>query len=330
MIIKEYDLEQHLHPLNSMLYLVFGSDTYLLNQASMRIKQVYSANQETDTQTLHLNKSITWTDVIQQANSYSLLADQVFIDVRYTQKSFDASAKSLILSYLEKPNPKSLILIRAPEVPSKALSWLANQQKALLIQVSALSPKLLQNWIIKQLKQYELRFEHKVPFIIQQHTQNNMHACAQIIEKLCLVCEPNDIITTNFVLKYLDDQSEYPNYELTEACLTADLSKAIQRLRQAQNHHTEPTLILWFLTQEIRQLIALQHQLKQNNNIQQACQALKIWPSRVGNYAQGVKRLSYDKLLTLLQLAQRIDQNLKSYQSQSIWTDLEQLIILMC
>jgi DNA polymerase III subunit delta len=330
MIIKEQDLDQYIKQLNFKLYLFHGTDQYLLNQAAIKVKQAYTSLAETDVQVLHLNTATTWHEVIQHANSYSLLSDQVLIDVRCTQKSFDAAAKKLILKYLDKPNPNSLIIIRAPEIPSKSLTWLSNNQQALLINATALSSKLLQNWITQQLKQQKLNFAAQVPLFIQQYTQNNMYACAQIIEKLSLICDTKDQITIEFVAKYLDDQSELPLYELTAACLAADSLKAIQLLRKAQNHHPEPTLVLWYLTQEIRQLLTLQHKIKQDFSINQACQELNIWSSRIAIYTQCVRRLSYEKLLNLLQTAQIIDQKLKTYQTNNIWLEIENLALMLC
>ena len=138
---------------------------------------------------------------------------------------------------------------------------------------------------------------------------------------------PNPLSTS--ILKYLDDQSEYPIYELTDTCLNADYNKAIQRLRQAQNHSVEPTLLLWCLTQEIRQLINLHYQIQQGKSLQQACQILKIWSSKVGYYEKSIQRLSYESLLNLLQQAQAIDRLLKTGGIQKIWIELERLIMQM-
>ena len=329
MIIKEQHLDQCINPIKATLFIVYGTDEYLLSQACSRIKNAYSSSHETDFEIMHLNQHITFNDVVREANSYSLLAEQKLLDLSFAQKSFDSAAQKIILKYLERPNSKSLILMRAPEIVEKNLSWLFSHNDCVLVNASPLPQKLLQQWIIHQLKQYNLRFDPQVPVVVQQYTQNNMYACAQLLEKLMLICEPQDVITVEFILKYLDDQSEYPIYELTDACLNADYNKAIQRLRQAQNHSVEPTLLLWCLTQEIRQLINLHYQIQQGKSLQQACQILKIWSSKVGYYEKSIQRLSYESLLNLLQQAQAIDRLLKTGGIQKIWIELERLIMQM-
>ena len=327
-MIKAQDLDQYLTAFNKNLCLIFGNDLYLSSDALNKIKQTFCAKAETEIHILHINHDLSWDDVFNYANNYALLSAQTLIDVRCSAKHLDANFKNLVNKNLINPNLKNLIIITALDANSKNLNWLTHKN-ALLIQASPLTPKLLQNWLIRQFKTLELIIKHESLQLIQEYTQNNMYKAHQLLEKLSLNYEAGTQISTEMILQHLNDDSIHPLYAITDACLNNDFNTALCRLRQARQQHLEPILILWSLTQEIRLLVNIQHQLQQNKTLSQITQTLKIWPSKINLYAACVKRLSYNKLLKLLQIAQSIDHDFKSYQMQSMWDRLEQLAVYL-
>jgi DNA polymerase-3 subunit delta len=169
-----------------------------------------------------------------------------------------------------------------------------------------------------------------VPALIHQYTQGNLLACAQTIEKLALISDKTNVLTAEDVKAQLIYQCEYQLYELADACLTANAEKALHLLRQANNNRTEPTLILWLLTQEVRQLIQLSHALKQQVAFSVACSQQKIWPQRANLYERTLTRLPLARLYELLKNSKQLDEQIKSNQSQQIWNGFEQLALTLC
>jgi DNA polymerase-3 subunit delta len=157
-----------------------------------------------------------------------------------------------------------------------------------------------------------------------------MLACAQILEKLPLIIPEETRLTRDMMIEQLHDQCDYQLYELAEACLSGAREKVIHLLRLARQNKTEPTLILWLITQEIRQLIQLDHMRKQSLPLSKACMQLKIWPQRVRLYETTLIRVSQITLQQLLIKSQNLDVNIKSNQSQIFWHDLEQLALALC
>ena len=327
MIIKHQDvvfsLQKKLYP----LYILTGQDNYLLNDAATLIKQAWKQRGECDEKTLQLNLAADWASLEEEANSYSLFSDYVLLDARCDKKTIDAQAKKILQHYLQNINPRCLIILRAPDVPNKQLQLLSNNEHTVLVQAYPLPAQALQRWITTQLATKKLRHDASVPGLIHQYTQGNMLACAQVIEKLALICDEGEIINENTVKEHLSDQCDYQLYELAEACLHANAEKAILMLRQACENRTEPTLILWLLSQEIRLLIQLSHLRKQSVSLTTACSQLKIWPQRARLYETSINRLSITKLHQLLHDAQQLDEQIKSNQRISIWQGLEALAL---
>ncbi len=329
MNIKCQALTQQLKQKTHALYILTGQDHYLLNNAAIEIKQAWRKSGECDETILHLNSPTDWECLMEEANSYSLFTDLILIDARLDKKTIDALGKKTLQTYLDNINQRCLIILRAPNIPNKQLQFISHHQHALIVQAYPLAAAELQRWITTQLSLHKIRHEAHVPGLIHQYTQGNMLACAQVIEKLQLTITDGELLTTSMALDYLSDQCDYQLYELADACLNARAEKAIHLLRQAHQNKTEPTLILWLLSQEIRQLIQLDH-LQKSLTFSNACKQLNIWPQRAKAYETTLARCSLMKLNHLLHACQQLDEQIKSNQTINSWHGLERIAIELC
>lgn len=330
MLIKYPALKADLQKKIQAIYVLFGQDHYLLDDAALSIKTAWRKRGDCDEKIIHITTPEDWILLRDEANSYSLFAEHVLLDARFEKKTIDATGKAIISQYLQNTNPRSLIILHAHLIPAKQWQWLTNQENATLVQVFPFTDAAIQTWISAQLQARSIRFMPQVPALIHQYTQGNMLACAQVIEKLALISDAEGILSIDIVREQLVDHCDFQLYELADACLSSNAAKAIQLLRQACNQRTEPTLILWLLSQEIRLLIQLSHSLKQNLPLTTACNQLKIWPQRAKLYEKTLTRLSLAKLYQLLQLSQQLDTRIKTNQSNAIWHGFEQLALALC
>lgn len=311
------------------LYFLAGQDQYLVNNAAQQIKHAWRQQGECDEQTIHVNNATDWAACFQEAKHYSLFSPFVLLDVRYDKKSLDAASKTTIETYLKNPNSSCLVLIQAINVPAKQLTWIANQKQAILIQSNPLTATALQHWIAGELQRKNIQYEKSIPALIHQYSQHNMLACAQVIEKLSLFNQQELVFTPALVAEHLTDQCDYPLYDLADACLTANTSKIIHLLRQLHQNRIEPIIVLWLISQEIRQLLQLTQLTKQSIGLATACNQLKIWPQRMKLYEMALKRLSMAQLHELLQCCHQLDKQIKSEQSNQIWHKLEQMALVL-
>ena len=327
MIVKYQGLAPALRQPLRPVYILTGQDAYLLNDAARSIKNVWRQRGEYDERIIDLNTPADWSLLKSEASSYSLFSEFVLIDARLDKKSIDAMGKKILQQYIQHSNPRCLIILRAPNVPNKLLQTLANNDQTVLIQAYPFAPAELQRWIIAELKNKRILYAPEVPALIHQYTQGNMLACAQLIEKLALVIPENTALTIEQLKEQLHDQCDFQLYELADACLTGRAEKAIHLLRQACQNKTEPTLILWLLTQEIRLLVQLDFLRVQSVSLTTACSQLKIWPQRAQSYESTRLRIKGLKLQQLLQSCQQLDEQIKSNMNRFIWQGLETLAL---
>ncbi len=329
MIIPYQALENHLKKQCASVYLVTGLDLYLFHQAVSWIKQAWKKKLAQDTYEeciMTPQLATDWAQSFQEANTYSLFSSHSFLDLRFDKKTIDAGSKQHIQTYLEHPNPRSLVLIQAPSLPAKQVQSIINHPNIVHTHILPLTPQAFKKFIIERLQTLQLRCTPEVPDLIYQYHQANLLACSQFMEQLSLMHDTAQVVDQPTVMGYLRDQSEFTLYELGDACLAAHTTKAIHIFRQLHQAQTEPTLIIWLLSQELRKLIQLHH-LLQSMTYSAACQQLKIWSQKTALYQQASKRLSVTQLYTMLKLCQYLDEQLKSNRSAGIWSELEQLIL---
>ncbi len=326
MILKPTSLSVHLKDHCLAIYLLTGPEQLLSDQAAIEIKQACRKLGSIDEIKIDLSCASDWPKLTQSASNYSIFSEKVLVDARYDKKTLDAGALKQLINYANQRNTRSIIILRAPNLAPKALSTLSENAQIAHLHFGSLTANALTQWIQNELKKNGIFYQSNVPAFIHQYSQHNLQACAQIIEKLSMTHDLTIQLTCDQVMPHIIDQSEFSMYELADTCLGGDLSRALHILQRLREDRVQPTLILWVLTQEIRQLFELKHKLI-NTTMHLACRQQKIWPQRVALYEQSLARLSEKNIHTLLQDAQHLDEQIKSNLNQHIWHALEQWIM---
>lgn len=253
------------------------------------------------------------------------------LDIRFNKKTANKDFKEAVNNYLDNFNPKSLVIIKAPQLTNKQLQFLDKNTNAQVILAKPLLAYELESWIRTEFKRLNIQTNNDVAGLIYQFSQNNMLAAQQTITKLSLINTPDKIFTSDEVLQFINDQSEYPVYDLTSACLQANAQQAVNILRKfAQSNQTSNIYILWLLSNEIRQVIQLKQMLNQSISMQAACKKLKIWPQKIKMYEKAMRRFDLEQLTALLTLSAKLDALIKSTSDANIWDKIEQLTLLIC
>lgn len=332
MLIRHSALKGHLRQKTAALYVLFGQDPYLLNDAAQLIISSWKPvdEEEYEKSVFDINNASDWLAVEEETKSYSLFSKQKLLDLRFDKKTLDAPAKAFLTGYLEKPNPDDLIILRAPELTQKQLQTFLNHPAFCAVQASPLTHQAMQQWISAQLREQSINFDASIPALIQQYTEGNMLACAQLIEKLLLIIGDDKQLTTSMVQEQLVDQCDFQLFELGEACIGNQPEKVIQLLRHAADTKAEPILVLWILTQEIRLLIQLSELTSQGVPFSNATNQVKIWPQRARLYQQALNKASWPLLLKLLAFCKVIDTGIKSSQTFPVWQSLERIALSLC
>lgn len=329
MQIKQQYLNQNLKSKIAPIYILVGQDIYLLNESILSIKSHIKALHSTDENKIHIQSPSDWSNLLDEANSYSLFAEAVIIEVYLDKKSLDNEGKKFLSEYLKAVNSRCYLIIAAPNMPAKAMIGLAANPQVVIVQSYPLDADALKQWISTQLRAKSFTFGSDVPEQVVQYTQGNMLASAQFIEKMALAYPENTKITSDMALEQLHDQSDFSLYDLVDALLLGQSQQVLQILRKSAQSKVEPTLVLWMFSQELRNLLQL-ISLTQKIDLKTACSQLKIWPQRARLYQVCLKRVNQETLQYLLKYCQVIDERIKTSAQSLVWPSLENLGVSLC
>ncbi|MDP1601695.1 MAG: DNA polymerase III subunit delta [Legionella sp.] len=327
MLIKHSDLDFHPGKKLPAVFFLVGQEFLQVNNQAKAIKSSWQQNNsDVDLKIVHINAASDWLILEQEANSYSLFSSTVLIDARYEKKTLDATGKAVLERYLKQVNSRALLIIRAPLLPLKQLQTVVNNELVQVIYSNPPTKAVVLQWINLQLGKITLNYDKQIPALIHQYNEGNLLASAQVLEKLALTIDPNAPLTLEDVKEHLVNQCDYSLFELADSCLIGDSVKALQLLRQASGNKTEPTLILWLLTQEIRLLM----QLAQSSSFRDTANQLKIWSTRISLYQRAIKKHNHDFLRSLLHYCCKLDLQIKTSQSKQIWQSFEFIALSLC
>lgn len=332
MLVKQTSLTYHLPKNMPAVFVLTGQEPLQQQALTELIKFTWQQqrNEPFETTVISVNASSDWLQLEQEANSYHLFSSTTFIVAHYDKKTLDAGGKTFFERYLKQTNPDCLILLKAPDLPLKQLTNLANHERVHVFFITAPSASEVKQWLNNRLKKICAGFDPSIPAMIQQYNEGNLLACSQLVDKLELLHDKDQTLTTADVEDQLVNQCDYALYDLTQACLCGDKAKALLLLRQSAGNKTEPTLVLWLLSQEVRLLLQLQSCRPNTQAFKDKASQLKIWSNRISLYQSASGRLQSTLLTTLLHFCNKLDNDIKTGQNGQIWNSFELIALSLC
>lgn len=281
---------------------------------------------------LHVESGFDWDDFVQQTNTLSLFSDQQIIDLRFNNK-VDAKAGKILLSYFENPNPDILLIISVAKIDGalqKAKWFKALDKLGAWCPIKPLDGRQFAQWLQQRSNQQGLRCNTAALQQIAQRTEGNLLAAAQELDKLSLLYPPDTPITEQEVSQAVANSARYDLFKWVAIVLMGDATKAIRMLQGMKTEGTDPILILWAISREIRTLYELNQSTARGSSLAAAMQDLKIWNNRQPLFKKTIQRLPKTVLPSLLQQCSTVDLAIKGMNRESPWLCLEQITLALC
>lgn len=263
--------------------------------------------------------------------SNSLFADKNFIELAFKTKPVLEQQKQLI-KLIPLLGEDNFLCISCDKLDKKDLGseWLT-----ILLQSTthlALNADYAEGyaWALHLITVQGFNIEAEALRLLLEMNQGNLAQLHQEINKLCLLFKAPYTITLADAQNNLSDNAQYNIYALSNAYLSGNLQLAGKILRNVCQTVDEAILLIWNLSEDLRKLIRIKGNLKQNQNFNQAIAGLRIWGESITNFRQANQRLSYAKLLNYFAQLAQIDLCIKGVGEGDALILLEKLIINLC
>lgn len=325
------DLEKHLGQGLKPVYLVSGDEPLQLGEACDAIRARARHQGFTEREIMHVDKNFDWNQLLSASQSLSLFSDQRLIELRLPSgKPGDKGGKAL-RDYADNLPPDTVLLIISGKIEkqSQGSKWYTALESAgVTLQVWPVEQNQLSGWVMNRMRRKGLQPSQDAIVMLVERVEGNLLAAAQEIEKLCLL-HGEGAVSVDDVEESVTDSSRFDIYGLVDVTLKGDKARIGHMLDRLRGEGTEPTLLLWALTREIRTLELMAQQVAKGLRLDQVLGAARVWPRRKPLVTAAVKRHPVIRWQSMLQRAGRIDRIVKGQEAGNVWDELLQLCMLI-
>jgi len=299
------------------LYAIYGEEPLGALEASDALRDLAKANGYIEREVFTAEVGFDWSRLAAAGNALSLFATQRMIELRIPTGKPGKEGSAAIEAYCQRLPDDTITLITMPEIDwqGKQTKWfLALESAATMVESMPVAREQLPRWLAARLKRLQLTANPEALEFLADCSEGNLLAAKQEVEKLALLY-PAGEVSLSMMTDSVANVSRYSTVSLLAAIYAGD-SARIARTLDGLKAENEPTvLILWVLTNELRQLL-------------RAAGVTQSGRVGFGNKVRDVEKLSKKhsagSLVRLNKQAAQIDRMIKGVNGHDVWDALLQ------
>ncbi|MCB1701785.1 MAG: DNA polymerase III subunit delta [Pseudomonadales bacterium] len=315
------------------VYLVSGDEPLQLQECSDLVRREARAQGCTDREVIDASPAgFNWQDILHSASSMSLFAERKLLELRLPSGKPGADGSKALCEYLDIAGGEDVLLIIAGKIDKSSTNskWFKALDKAgAVIQVWPVEARNLPKWLRQRVSAAGMGIDDDALQLLCDRVEGNLLAAVQEVEKLKLLVSDSRI-TARTVLESVSDNARYTVFELADKALKGDTAASLHTLHGLRGEATEPTVVLWSLSREIRTLYEVQLDCPDGRGIQQALESRRVWKNRVPLMQAALARHDPVSMSRLLEQASNVDGSIKGFAGGRPWDNLEDLVISLC
>lgn len=324
-------LETHLARGIKPIYIVSGDDPLLAQEAADAIRAAALKAGCEDRNVANVGAGFDWDAWFNASQNGSLFASRTLNELRLGSAKPPAAATRVLADYGQRA-AKSLdvLLLTLPKLDSaaKKSAWFsALEQNGVWIQIWPLNAGQLPGWARNRMKRHGLQPSPDAVTALVERVEGNLLACAQEIDKLALLHGPG-ALSVDDVVEAIADSARFDVFELADCVLNGQSVKVARIVSRLREEGVEPTIVLWALAKEARQLAQLEPALKQGGG-PGVWRKFAIWERRQPLYRKALQRVNVDHWRQMLRRAAFVDRVTKGASPGNPWDELLKLGLAM-
>lgn len=236
-------------------YLVSGDEDLLVGEACDALRAAARQAGYLEREVHFPERAGDWADIVAGAGSLSLFGDRKILELRFSGKAGKEGGAAL-QNLLELAGTDTLLLVITPRLDfaTQSTAWVkAIEARGVWLPVWEVGPRQLESWLSARLRAAGLEPADDAVALLAARVEGNLLAAQQEIEKLKLLV-PAGRLDAAAVLEAVTSSARYDVFGLGEAIVAGDAARALRVLAGLRGEGTEPTLVLWSITRELRNL----------------------------------------------------------------------------
>ena len=321
-------LEAHLAKGLAGLYVVYGDEHLLAQEACDRIRAAARAAGFTDRSVFTVERGFDWSTLLGASQSMSLFGDRQLVELRIPTGKPGKEGADTLKSLAAAGNPDVLVLITLPrlDAATQKSAWFAALGDAgVALKVDPVERAQLPNWIGQRLALQGQRVApgddgRRALQFVAERVEGNLLAAHQEIQKLGLLY-PQGVLGFEQIHDAVLNVARYDVFKLNEAMLAGDVGRLARMLDGLNGEGEATVLVLWALVDEVRTLLRVKRGVAAGKPLPMLLRENRVWGPRERLIGPALARVTEAALERALAIAARLDRQVKGLggQSRSDW-----------
>jgi DNA polymerase III subunit delta len=317
-------LEPHLAKGLAGLYVVYGDEPLLSQEACDRIRAAARAAGFTDRSVFTVERGFDWSSLLGASQSMSLFGDRQLVELRIPSGKPGKEGADALKTLAASSNPDVLMLVTLPRLDAatqKSAWFTALAESGVALKIDPVERAALPNWIGQRLAQQGQRVApgedgRRALQFVAERVEGNLLAAHQEIQKLGLLY-PQGVLSFEQIHDAVLNVARYDVFKLNEAMLTGDVGRLVRMLDGLHGEGEASVLVLWAVVEEIRTLLRIKRGVAAGKPLAMLLRENRVWGPRERLIGPALSRLSEATLERGLALAARLDRQVKGLSGQS-------------
>jgi DNA polymerase-3 subunit delta len=332
MKLRPDQLHQHLQKGTAPVYLVTGDEPLQVLEAADDIRRSAKEHGYNERQVMEATaRGFDWNSLAAEADALSLFSELRILDMRIPSGKPGRDGSEAICTYLERPSEDTLLLLTMPKLDSsqQRSKWFkAIESKGVVVQIWPVTTQQMPGWIKNRAQHHGLQLSFDATQLLAQHTEGNLLAAAQELDKLRLNYGVGNL-DVDQVIESVSGHAHYTVFELVDAALAGDSARGVRIIRSLQAEGTPQPVVLWALGREVRLLAELSEAMQQRQQVAGVFKKHGVWQKRQQAIMDCVHRINLARCYKLLEMLANIDDTIKGKPGLNPWIQIEQLVLRM-
>jgi len=305
------------------VYFISGDEPLQKMEAADLIRDICKQQDYLEREIIDVDANFDWQVLRDEASNMSLFSSRRILDLRLPSAKPGREGGKALKEFAENPPEDTVLLITAGKVEKNAKNsaWYKSiEASGVVVQCWPVSPDRLAEWVKNRCHLKGLQPDKDSIDFVCQHVEGNLLAADQEIDKLLLILGPGPV-SYESIKESITQNSRFNVFELVDCALKGDKNRVIKVINGLKAEGTEPIIVAWALTKEVRLLC---HAISDRSNAEYMLSRSGVWQSRIALFSACMSRHTRQSLYRLLQSCETIDRITKGAKKGQVWDALLQ------
>jgi DNA polymerase-3 subunit delta len=300
------------------VWLVSGDEPLLAGEACDAIRAAARARGFLEREVHFIDRSTSWAEIAMGAQALSLFASQRVLELRMPGKPGTGAATLVQLAEAAGPDLLVLVITGALDRDARASAWVQRiEDRGVHVGAEPVAPEQFPAWLVQRAQRLGLALDAEAAALLAGFTEGNLLAADQEIRKLLLA--GHDSADAAAVVDSVSASSRFDVSRLTAVALAGEAREALRVLASLRGEGTEPTLVLWAILREMRNLWSQVHP---------GARMQQVWTTSPQEATAAAQRLRQSRGIfpRLAERASRADRMIKGRLQGDAWGEIALLV----